>query len=124
MITVEFWRNEFYVMIEVPKGGDPAEALTVAQDFAVVIDGYAVPVELSLFEAYPISSGVVVRWITQSETVTSATGKWTIGWRRMRLRRSTIFRDGLASSSLRDRMMSRRIETETADSTMAKTRLM
>ncbi len=68
VITVEFWRNEFYVVIEVPKGGDPAEALTVAQDFAVVIDGYAVPVELSLFEADRVPSGVALRWITQSET--------------------------------------------------------
>lgn len=68
VITVEFWRNEFYVMIEVPKGGDPAEALTVGQDFAVVIDGYAVPVELSLFEAERVGSDVAVRWTTQSET--------------------------------------------------------
>jgi hypothetical protein len=68
VITVEFWRNEFYVMIEVPKGNDPAEALVVGQDFAVVIDGYAVPVELSLFEATRQAASVLVRWETQSET--------------------------------------------------------
>jgi hypothetical protein len=81
VITVEFWRNEFYVMIEVPKGGDPAEALIVGQDFAVVIDGYAVPVELSLFEADRTGSGVAVRWITQSEADCFGFHLWRAGER-------------------------------------------
>jgi hypothetical protein len=68
VITIELWRNEFYVMIEVPKGGDPEEAVAVGQDFATVIDGYAVPVELSAFEARRDDGGVVVRWVTQCES--------------------------------------------------------
>ncbi len=68
VITVELWRNEFYAMIEVPKGGDSEEAVAVGEDFATVIDGYAVPVELSAFEASRHDGGVVVRWVTQCES--------------------------------------------------------
>jgi hypothetical protein len=65
--TLEFWRNRFYVHLNINREADSLTALQTIQAFAIAMDEVAVPVELTSFRGFRTGSSVVLTWSTASE---------------------------------------------------------
>jgi|GEM_PF-731704 len=66
--TLEFWRNRFYVHLNINREADSLTALQTIQAFAVAMDEVAVPVELTAFRGFRAGSSVILTWTTASES--------------------------------------------------------
>ncbi|MBN1424635.1 hypothetical protein JXA88_08765 [Candidatus Fermentibacteria bacterium] len=66
--TLEFYRNRFFVRLNIGREADSLQALQVIQSFAYAMDEVAVPVELHSFNAVRQGTRCVVSWVTASET--------------------------------------------------------
>jgi hypothetical protein len=65
--ALDFWRNRFFVHLVINREADSLQALQSIQQFAIVMDGVAVPVELERFSARRIGDDIVLRWTTSCE---------------------------------------------------------
>ena len=65
--ALDFWRNRFFVHLVINREADSLQALQIIQQFAIVMDGVAVPVELERFSARRVGSDVLLQWTTTCE---------------------------------------------------------
>ena len=65
--ALDFWRNRFFVHLVINREADSLQALQIIQQFAIVMDGVAVPVELERFSGLRIGDDVLLRWTTSCE---------------------------------------------------------
>jgi len=65
--TLEFWRNRFYVHLNINREADSLAALQIIQAFAIAMDEVAVPVELVSFRGFRAGTSVMLTWTTASE---------------------------------------------------------
>lgn len=65
--ALDFWRNRFFVHLVINREADSLQALQIIQQFAIVMDGVAVPVELESFTARRMEDDVVLNWTTSCE---------------------------------------------------------